>query len=53
MACTNSVVRLVLRQYFAKRTDLSRWEAPEFEAVALVPNNRPRKTPDLEDARPS
>jgi len=33
----------VLRQYFPKGTDLSRWSAEELEAVALALNNRPRK----------
>ena len=33
----------LLRQYFPKGTDLSRWSADELEAVALALNNRPRK----------
>ncbi|MGB3770091.1 MAG: IS30 family transposase [Rhodococcus sp. (in: high G+C Gram-positive bacteria)] len=33
----------VLRQYFPKGTDLSRWSARDLEAVALAVNNRPRK----------
>ncbi|GAA0199395.1 transposase [Glutamicibacter creatinolyticus] len=33
----------VLRQYFPKGTDLSRWSAEDLEAVALALNNRPRK----------
>ena len=33
----------LLRQYFPKGTDLSRWSAADLEAVALVLNNRPRK----------
>jgi IS30 family transposase len=34
----------LLRQYFPKGTDLSRWNAKELEAVANTLNNRPRKT---------
>jgi IS30 family transposase len=34
----------LLRQYFPKGTDLSRWTADEIEAVAATLNNRPRKT---------
>ena len=34
----------LLRQYFPKGTDLSRWSAEEVEAVANALNNRPRKT---------
>jgi len=33
----------LLRQYFPKGTDLSRWSAEELEAVAFTLNNRPRK----------
>jgi len=33
----------LLRQYFPKGTDLSRWSAEDLEAVALALNNRPRK----------
>lgn len=33
----------LLRQYFPKGTDLSRWPAEDLEAVALALNNRPRK----------
>jgi IS30 family transposase len=33
----------LLRQYFPKGTDLSRWPAEDLEAVALAINNRPRK----------
>lgn len=36
----------LLRQYFPKRTDLSRWSAEDLEAVALAINNRPRKIHD-------
>lgn len=39
----------LLRQYFPKRTDLSRWSAEDLEAVAYALNNRPRKDPRLED----
>ena len=34
----------LLRQYFPKGTDLSRWSAQEIEAVAHALNTRPRKT---------
>jgi len=34
----------LLRQYFPKGTDLSRWSAEDLEAVAYALNNRPRKT---------
>jgi IS30 family transposase len=34
----------LLRQYFPKGTDLSRWSAEEIEAVAAALNSRPRKT---------
>ena len=34
----------LLRQYFPKGTDLSRWTAEDLEAVAHTLNNRPRKT---------
>ncbi len=36
----------MLRQYFPKGTDLSRWSAEELEAVARTLNNRPRETLD-------
>lgn len=34
----------LLRQYFPKGTDLSRWSASDLEAVAHALNNRPRKS---------
>jgi IS30 family transposase len=34
----------LLRQYFPKGTDLSRWSPDEIEAVAASLNSRPRKT---------
>jgi IS30 family transposase len=36
----------LLRQYFPKGTDLSRWSAEDLEAVANALNNRPRKILD-------
>jgi IS30 family transposase len=36
----------LLRQYFPKGTDLSRWSAEEINAVAHALNTRPRKTLD-------
>jgi IS30 family transposase len=41
---TNENTNGLLRQYFPKGTDLSRWSAEEMEAVAATLNNRPRKT---------
>src|SRR5699024_6514711 len=43
---TNENTNGVLRQYFPKGTDLSRWQAGDLEAVALAINNRPRKVLD-------
>ena len=40
---TNENANGVLRQYFPKGTDLSRWSTEDLEAVALALNNRPRK----------
>ena len=34
----------LLRQYFPKGTDLSRWNAEEIDAVSNALNSRPRKT---------
>jgi IS30 family transposase len=42
---TNENTNGLLRQYFPKGTDLSRWSAEEIEAVAAALNDRPRKTP--------
>jgi IS30 family transposase len=36
----------LLRQYFPKGTDLSRWNAEEIDAVADILNSRPRKSLD-------
>jgi transposase, IS30 family len=41
---TNENTNGLLRQYFPKGTDLSRWSAEEIEAVAYALNTRPRKT---------
>ncbi|MFF4534528.1 IS30 family transposase [Streptomyces sp. NPDC001407] len=41
---TNENTNGLLRQYFPKGTDLSRWSREEIQAVANVVNNRPRKT---------
>ena len=41
---TNENTNGLLRQYFPKGTDLSRWSAKEIEAVASALNGRPRKT---------
>jgi IS30 family transposase len=41
---TNENTNGLLRQYFPKGTDLSRWSAEEIEAVANTLNSRPRKT---------
>lgn len=40
---SNENTNALLRQYFPKGTDLSRWTAEDLEAVALTINNRPRK----------
>lgn len=41
---TNENTNGLLRQYFPKGTDLSRWSAAELEAIAHALNTRPRKT---------
>jgi IS30 family transposase len=41
---TNENTNGLLRQYFPKGTDLSRWSDEEIEAVAHALNTRPRKT---------
>src|SRR5205814_7619384 len=43
---TNENTNGLLRHYFPKGTDLSRWSAEDLEAVALAINNRPRKILD-------
>ena len=40
---TNENTNGLLRQYFPKGTDLSRWSSEDLEAVAFTINNRPRK----------
>jgi len=43
---TNENTNGLLRQYFPKGTDLTRWTAEEIEAVAATINSRPRKILD-------
>lgn len=40
---TNENTNGLLRQYFPKRTNLSRWTAQDLAAIAYTLNNRPRK----------
>jgi IS30 family transposase len=39
---SNEHLNGLLRQYFPKGTDISRWSTPEVQAVADTINNRPR-----------
>ena len=41
---TNENTNGLLRQYFPKGTDVSRWNAEELDAVATALNSRPRKS---------
>jgi IS30 family transposase len=43
---TNENTNGLLRQYFPKGTDLSRWDVRELQAVTNALNSRPRKTFD-------
>ena len=47
---TNENTNGLLRQYFPKGTDLSRWSEQEIQAVAHGLNSRPRKTLDWKTA---
>jgi hypothetical protein len=51
---SNEHLNWLFRQFFPKGTDISRWSAPEIQAVADIMNNRPTRASqyDLPAGRP-